>query len=308
MSALILGALPLGLAVYWADELPRPMASHWGMTGRADGSMGVGGFMALFGLHLVVATALIASAGMVRRMKHDTRRNLAVFGGFLASVLGGLLLWTTWVQRGLPTWRHAPDMTLSALLVGAAVSALMGQLLGHLTVGWPGDFSDPYVGGARPTVGLSPDERAVWSRRISAPWVYLLVVPELGMVAYGLWGDVPALALGGVVVCMILVEMTTCRVTVDEGGLTMRWGSFGLWRHSIPLAEITRAEAIDVEPMAWGGWGYRGSMFLMGKAAVVLRKGPGIRLELKGSRVFAVTVDDAETAAGLLNDLVARQS
>jgi hypothetical protein len=82
----------------------------------------------------------------------------------------------------------------------------------------------------------------------------------------------------------------------------------GLWRTGVALRDVVQAEAIDIRPLEWGGWGYRGSLRLMGRAAVVLRAGPGVRLELRGGRVLAVTVDDAETAAGLLNDLVARRS
>lgn len=54
------------------------------------------------------------------------------------------------------------------------------------------------------------------------------------------------------------------------------------------------------------GWGYRGSRRTFGRAALVLRTGPAIRLDLTDNRTFAVTVDDAATGAGLLNDLRAR--
>lgn len=88
--------------------------------------------------------------------------------------------------------------------------------------------------------------------------------------------------------------------------MTVRWGPTGLLRTTVPLRDIVRAEAIDVSPMEWGGWGYRGSQWLLGRAAIVMRAGPGLRLDLRSGRVLAVTVDDAGTAAGLLNDLVAR--
>ena len=39
----------------------------------------------------------------------------------------------------------------------------------------------------------------------------------------------------------------------------------------------------------------------MGRAAVVLRKGRGLRLQLRGDRVLAVTVDDADTAKSYAN-------
>jgi hypothetical protein len=57
--------------------------------------------------------------------------------------------------------------------------------------------------------------------------------------------------------------------------------------------------------MEHGGWGYRGSLKLFGRAAVVLRGGEGLQLDLADDKVLTITVDNAEEGAGLLNDLVA---
>lgn len=83
----------------------------------------------------------------------------------------------------------------------------------------------------------------------------------------------------------------------------------GLWpvpgiRTTIELDEITSVEAIDVRPLSHGGWGYRGRLRLLGKAAVVLRSGDGIRLELSGGREIVLSIDDAVTGAGVLGDLL----
>jgi hypothetical protein len=136
------------------------------------------------------------------------------------------------------------------------------------------------------------------------------VLAALGVVllAFGLVFDQVVLVLSGAVLIPLSTEMATAVVCVDQRGLWVHWGTFGLWRTGVPLSDVVRAEAIDIHPLQWGGWGYRGSLKVMGRAAVVLRKGPGMRLELRGDRVLAVTVDDAGTAAGLLNDLVARQA
>ena len=63
---------------------------------------------------------------------------------------------------------------------------------------------------------------------------------------------------------------------------------------------------IDVRPTEWGGWGYRGSPTLMKRAAVVLRAGPGIRLDLHDGKVFVVTIDNPEIPARLLNTEASR--
>ena len=67
------------------------------------------------------------------------------------------------------------------------------------------------------------------------------------------------------------------------------------------------ARALNVKPMNHGGWGHRGSLLLLGKAAVVVRRGDAIEVTLRGGRQFLVTVDDAETGAALLNGLVQQQ-
>ena len=86
----------------------------------------------------------------------------------------------------------------------------------------------------------------------------------------------------------------------------MKYGMLPWPRTSIDVVEIESASAIDVRPMEWGGWGYRGTLTLMKQAAVVLRAGPGIRLDLTDGRVFVVTVDNPEPAVALLNAEVGR--
>jgi len=91
------------------------------------------------------------------------------------------------------------------------------------------------------------------------------------------------------------------RVTADHTGLTVRYGFLGWPRTRVPIQRIAAARAIDIRPTEWGGWGYRGNLTLMRRAAVVLRAGPGIRLDLHDGKVFAVTIDDPDIPARLLN-------
>ena len=96
------------------------------------------------------------------------------------------------------------------------------------------------------------------------------------------------------------------RVTADQTGLAVRYGFFGWPRRSIPIRRIAEARAVDIRPTEWGGWGYRGSLAIMRRAAVVLRAGPGIRLDLRDGKVFAVTIDDPDQPVRLLNAEVSR--
>ena len=124
----------------------------------------------------------------------------------------------------------------------------------------------------------------------------------VGLVA----GALTELMVGVVMVVSALAIMAfgSIRVATNQRGLTVFYTPLAWPRTQVPLERIVAAEAIDVSPMKHGGWGYRGSLKLFGMAAVVLRKGEGIRLELDNGKLFVVTVDDADTGAGVLNDLL----
>jgi hypothetical protein len=107
---------------------------------------------------------------------------------------------------------------------------------------------------------------------------------------------VPALA--AIVVATLTIEFRRITVTVDETHLRTAFAWPGFIRVRIPLAQIERLEYVpDLRPVRYGGWGYRGSLRLLKKAAVVLRRGPGVIFALTGERRYIVTVDDAESLA-----------
>lgn len=133
--------------------------------------------------------------------------------------------------------------------------------------------------------------------------VCLVIVAVAAVAAVAV--DLPAagipVALAGVFVLTLVeirVELTPEALRIRYGG-PLRWPS-----QSIPLADVEAVEAIDVDPERYGGWGYRGSLRLYRRAALNLRRGPGLRLELRDHRVFVVTVDDAVTGAERMRPLL----
>jgi hypothetical protein len=72
-------------------------------------------------------------------------------------------------------------------------------------------------------------------------------------------------------------------------------GTLGFPRVSIPIDQIAQVSTLDIKPIRWGGWGYRGSLRAFKRAAMIVRAGEGIRIDLNGGRIFIVTVDDATT-------------
>jgi hypothetical protein len=148
--------------------------------------------------------------------------------------------------------------------------------------------------------------RAAWTGRARLAWWLPLVLIAIGVIlvvaARSLVGALPAALL-----LLVYLAFGWIKVTVDVRGLQIRYGVLPRPVTSVPLDDIRRAERIDLVPLQWGGWGYRGSRKAFGRAAVVLRGGDAIKLQLTDGGEFAVTVDDAATGAALLADLLAQE-
>jgi hypothetical protein len=131
-----------------------------------------------------------------------------------------------------------------------------------------------------------------------------LAIVALAVVTAALVGNMGAgvpIALAGAFV-LTLVEI---RVELWPGALRIRYAGPLRWpSQSIPLAEVEAVEAIDVDPRRYGGWGYRGSLRLSRRAALNLRRGPGLRLALRHGRTFVVTVDGAGEAVQRMRPLL----
>ena len=148
--------------------------------------------------------------------------------------------------------------------------------------------------------------RAAWTGRAHLAWWLPLVLIAIGVIlavsARSLVGAIPAALL-----LLVYLAFGWIKVTVDVRGLQIRYGVLPRPVTSVPLGDIRRVERIDLAPLEWGGWGYRGSRKAFGRAAVVLRSGDAIKLQLTDGSEFAVTVDDAATGAALLADLIGQE-
>jgi hypothetical protein len=106
-----------------------------------------------------------------------------------------------------------------------------------------------------------------------------------------------------VLVVVFLLAFTSVRVTVAARGVTVRYGATRVRLTRIPLHRIASAEAVERD--AFGiGFPMPGHLLVFGNASVVLRSGPALELTLRDGKRFLVSVDDAATAAALVNDLV----
>jgi hypothetical protein len=99
-----------------------------------------------------------------------------------------------------------------------------------------------------------------------------------------------------------LLLFTSVRVIATPRGVHVAYGVLRVPLTRIPIQRITAAAETDLVAMSWG---YRGSLRLFRKAAVVIRGGAALQLDLDGGeRQFVVTIDDAQNGAAFINKAI----
>lgn len=309
-----IGAIGAALVLSWRDELPARVAGHWGVDGTADGFSSVstvawlvGGFAAAFAvIGLALVLAVRADATVTRIVAATT----AGTTGFVAA----LVVLLTERQRGLADAAavELPGTTiLLALAAGVAVALLAMLLVPRWTPGARPLGPLPPGATEAPHLDVGAGERVVWTRSVATgagPVVVLVagigVTAAVGVVGRQWWVLGISLAL-----TILAAAVFSITVTVDERGLTIR-GRFGRPRTHVSLDRIARASVVTVRPARdFGGWGYRIAAVgpLAGARGYVLRGGEALLVERTDGVRAIVTVDDAGTAAALLNALLERR-
>jgi MFS family permease len=304
--AIGLGVLATGLAL--RDQLPDPVAIHWGTDGvdgfapfTTDLWLSVGmtiGFGVLIGLVM----------GLGARRVPSFRRGAGAMAGGLAGFIGGTSIGTWWVQRGLSDARDAPDVG-AVLLVALVVGVITGGLGAWLAPGqMPGDAAaTEAVPAEAPRLELAPGQRAAWVGWAVSPTMVVVsvlsIVPPLVVLA------VLGLAQSAIVIVLVItgsavLTMSAYRVTAGLHGLRVR-SIVGFPRFTVPLSEVAEASVVDVRPMQdFGGWGLRGNF--RGQFGVIQRAGEALQVRRGDGSSFVVTIDRAAEPAALLNTLADR--
>jgi Domain of unknown function (DUF1648) len=295
-------AVAAGAVAVTAGDLPDPIATHWDFGGTPNGTTDRG-------VSLVVALVLVAGVGAAAlwasRRRDVIRGELGIplaVAAFAQWLLVGVTVSIVVANRDAATWTEAADLPVLVVLLVPFVAFLAAALARRLVggIGRPPENES----GDGPSVGATETERLAWFAEVRARWPVAISAVLPGAAAVAFLSAAPLLALVLVVAAVPAVVFTVVRVRVDHDGLTLRFGPLGWPRVRIPLERIERADVIDVKPMRHGGWGYRGSLRLFGRAAVVVRRGDAIQLHLRDGRKLVVTVDGAAVGAGTINDLV----
>lgn len=296
-GALVVSALLVGLpvAVSASGRLPDRLATHWSAgSGGPDGSMPLWAaavFPALIWAVVVLGVVL--------------GRRFAGAGPWVAGTLAGAGVGLAGAQAAVvrvnldrADWRQAGSVTGWA--AGVAVAAVLAGLGGALAGRRVGAGEAVLE---RPSLDIPTGERLVWLSRETNPWLRLTGA-VLGLVALaglaGLTGAGWTLAAPTGFAALAVLGCSTVRARVTARGLEVAFGPLGWPVRRWATEDIESAHAEHRTPSQAGGWGYRVNGL---GTTVMLRGGPCLVIRAKG-RNFAVSVDDAERGAALLNSLI----
>ncbi|MFB7464639.1 DUF1648 domain-containing protein [Streptomyces sp. NPDC056224] len=298
------------VALPWVagDRLPERLATHWGaVSGGPDGSMPLWAaalFPALIWLVLVLLTVVLA------RRREGASSRPAMRGWPVAALLSsGVLLagaQASIVRANLDhtDWRQADSVSLWAV-VTFGVATVAGL------AGWAGTrrgpAAAPHAVAGSPRMDIPAGERFVWLSRTTNPWLRWigalsgLVTLAAALVAVsGLieaeWAAVAPFAT----VSVAALSCASVQARVTEKGLDVAFGPLGWPVRRWSAEDIESARVENRTPAQVGGWGYRLSG--MG-TTVMLRSGECLVIHPRRGSEFAVSVDDAERGAALLNAL-----
>lgn len=295
VPALLYGLIALPFALYWGD-LPDPMATHWGLSGNANGSLPAAVMLLL--MVGIFAAAHLAVMRVVARSPHETPSFIAGLYG-----IGTLLVGVTWqavlANRDQATWQDADGVGLIQIVLVLVVAGLAGSAGWLLAGGRSVSTPEPNV--TVPTLDVADPGSTIWSSQGIGHVFYWIGAALIvaGLATWG-WSTLVLIGLG-----LGILVFAKVRVTVSRRGAVVSLGWMGYPSWTVPLNSITEAQLETVAPMAYGGWGYRARP---GVRAVVTRGGEALRLVRTDGADFVITVDDAKTGAGLINSMLAVDS
>ncbi|WP_327381475.1 DUF1648 domain-containing protein [Streptomyces sp. NBC_01207] len=293
------------IALPWAasGRLPERLATHWGAGfGGPDGSMPLWAAAFFPALIWAVLVLLIVVLGRWR-------------GGATAGLSsGGVLLvgaQVSIVRANLDhtDWRQADSV--SAWVVGMVAAAAVAGLVEWVVIR-RGRAATSRVVVSGPSMEIPAGERFVWLSRTTNPWLHwigaLAGLVALAAVLAAVSGlvDVPwSVVAPFAVVSVAVVACASVQARVTEKGLSVAFGPLGWPVRRWSAQDIESARAESRTPGQVGGWGYRLSGL---GTTVMLRSGECLVIHPRRGQEFAVSVDDAERGAALLNALSAQRT
>lgn len=302
----------VGLVVSWlllVDLMPDPLAIHWGPDGVADGSISaVGWLVAILGAWLLgVVLGAVALKTTPDWGHRATRRAYLVallgWSGFVAGLHASVLN----ANLGAQTWSQASTSPMAVALIFVPTT-IAG------TIGWfaAGSRDRPRAELDVPATSVAVGDRVTWGGRVVAKWAlwtsvgcFVLAVITAGLTSAAV-GEIPwPVPVALAVTAVAGVGLTSFTILIGAQGVLIRFGVLGWPAWRIPLDRIEGASVQDRHALEVGGWGLRVTPH---GTAIMLRTGECLVIKRQGRKNLYVSVDDAASAAGVLNGLLERES
>ncbi len=307
-----ISAVCFAIMLAWLPTLPDPIAVHWTGGSGPDGFGPALPFIfvpliitVLFAIFTAFATAKLTPSGRL----NWTQKAIAATGVWLSTMLAVTFLGSVEVQRGLDDAHKAGDV-LPSLLLGLVLASVLAAAAWFLL---PKYELAPEVGHAPEGVEIAPGERLSWMRSARLGTAGMILIGLVLVIGIGatvlVWVAGKEFWLPIIVLAFVLVLAVTNTwwwIAVDERGFVVR-GILGWPGTVIPLSDIRSVQVIEVNASRdFGGWGWRWGGH--GRTGVILTSGKAIEVTRSGGKRFAVTVDDAETGAGVIAALLSRSA
>lgn len=310
-AIIVAGGVPVVVAlaaaitmITWLPDLPGTVAVHWGNDGPDEFGSPWLSIILTFVLPVAYSAFAVSSAAKPTPagLLGANQKVILVAGVWLAVMLGVSAAGSLFVQRGLADATDAGAITLPMLLgVGLGIVCAAGAwVLLPAT-----DASSRPSTSPRP-IEATATERLSWSRTVSLRGGVLVlavgavVAAAIATVLAAVFAREGVWIIGAVFIVLLVAALTTTRwrVTADHRGLLVR-GGLGWPRVTIAPSDIREVRVVDVDPAAdFGGWGWRTDT--TGRTGVVMQAGSAIEVTRASGKRFIVTVDDAETGAGVI--------
>ena len=300
-------ALVLPLVVFcgswwlWRDLLPARVATHWSGLGAADDSARTGTVFTVVLVVLLVCAAAGIVVAALPRLGAGPRRSILAAAGFCSGLaLAGWLL---------PAWLTIRAGSASAAVLGPWLIVLVVAPAYALVPYWSAppvvhEFDRAGSSTSVPPAGLPRS----WSTTLTPELFRWLAIGTLvpvaavaaAMAVSGLQWELLPLLLVLLAAVAVMAAFLRVHVVVDDRGLRVTSGLGGLPIKRIRPEQVQGVETTELIPARWGGWGYR---VMPGRSALILRTGPGLVVTTTAGKQFAVSLDEPEVPAALLESL-----
>lgn len=298
----LLSIATIAIALSWHDRLPDPVAIRFSGGGEPNDWMSLNANYAFTILLLAGFNAVSLCIALF-----DTARGK--MGMLLGSILSGVVaLVATLLVLSLHVQLDGaePRFRGSAFLFGLLAAVVCA---GITAVTFPTQETEPpkippSPAGTAPREPLRHGEKVVFfGGQSGSPalvgGVSAILIGSAVLSAFAAWWVAAIVLVSGIIAVPFISYIG---VRIDELGVSWAFG-FGAPRGTIALSDIKSADVIDINPIEFGGWGYRITPDTTG---LIVRKGPGIRITRKAGRDVVISLAQPDDAVETLRQLLAR--